>query len=535
MKSYKYIVLALLLPFAIVSNAQNEDKTLKDVLTEALNDNTYGYTVTAKLIQAVGLMEQLGNTEDMEYLQAKESGRIQDLPNHPSEHKPGYLPEHRYIGYTLFYVPDTWWVEKLGKQLNDITVEDVAQYVLSNNLVSSSAANNQDYTSLDNALNQFVTYHILPAKIERDKLVIHFNELWYNVTDKVKTASVFDYYTTMGKRRLLKTYEASKTYGDRRQNVIWLNRFPVLDNGPHGNYTELACDADKQGVEIYEGEKVFTNGIMYPVSGVLSCSEEAMDNWAFERMRMDFTTLLPELMTNDIRCNPNDDDQSLRKGFPVDAEYKYLDNCIIKPGTRLYYLTGRKGKTYSWHNYQGDELNAVGQYDVTFTLPPVPRDGTYELRIGISSAQNRGICKVYFGTDPENLRPIGLPLDMRRGLMYWNLGSGIVESNIGYEDDDPNDDLANRHTDMLLKSQGYMKAPNSYYKVGNSITMRSEVSTYYSIGRRVLCKYHLQKDEKYYIRFANVLDDESSQLYLDYIEICPKIVYDNPNAEEDIW
>lgn len=535
MKTYKYLVLALLLSFSIGISAQGEDKTLKDVLTEALNDNTSGYMVTAKLIQAVGLMEQLGYTEDMEYLQTKESGSIQDLPNHPTEGKPGYLPEHRHIGYTIFYVPDAWWEAQLGQTVENITVDEVFDYVMANGLASNTAISNHDYTSLDNTLNQFVTYHILPAKIERDKLVIHFNELWYNVTDKVKTASVFDYYTTMGKRRLLKTYEASKTYGDDRQNVIWLNRFPVLDNGPHGKYTELYCDADKQGVEIYEGEKVFANGIMYPVSCVLSCNEESMSNLSSERLRVDFTALLPEFMTNDIRCNPNSDDQSLRKGFPVDADYKYLDNCIIKPGTRLYYLTGRRSKTSSWHNYQGDELNAIGQYDVTFTLPPVPSDGMYEIRIGVSSSKQRGICKVYFGTDPENLRPVGLPLDLRKGLKYWYLNYESIESNIGYEDDDPNDDLANRNTDMILKSQGYMKAPNSYYRVGSSKTMRSEVSSSYSIGRRVLGKYYLQSDTKYYIRFVNALDDASAQLYLDYIEICPKIVYANPTAEEDIW
>ena len=534
MKSYKYIVLALLLPFAIVSNAQDEDKTLKDVLTEALNDNSSGCSVTAKLIQAVGLMEQLGDTEDLEYLIAKELGRITDLPNHYTEGKRGYLPDHRYIGYTVFYVPDAWWESRLDKSVADISVEDVMQYVADNNLVGESAIYNQDYTNPDNALNQFVTYHILPARIMRDKLVIHFNELWYNVTDKLKRTSVYDYYTTKGNRRLIKTYEASRTF-DGRENVIWLNRFPVLDNGPHGRYTELFCDTDKQGVEVLDGERLLINAIMYQVSDVLSCNYEVMSNMSSERMRMDFTSLLPELMTNNIRCNDNNDDRSLRKGFPVDADYKYLNDCIIKPGTRLYYLTGRMSKTYSWHNYQGDELNALGNYDVTFTIPPVPTDGTYEIRIGISACAPRGLCKVYFGTDPENLRPIGLPLDMRRGLMYWNLGSGIVESNIGYEADDPNDDLANRHTDMLLKSQGYMKAPNSYYRVGNSITMRSEVSTSYSIGRRVLGEYDLQSDKKYYIRFANALDDESSQLYLDYIEICPKIVYDNPNAEEDIW
>ena len=80
-----------------------------------------------------------------------------------------------------------------------------------------------------------------------------------------------------------------------------------------------------------------------------------------------------------------------------------------------------------------------------------------------------------------------------------------------------------------------MKAPNSYYKVGNSITMRSEVSTYYSIGRRVLTQAYMQADQKYYLRFVNALEDESTQLHLDYIEICSKDVYLNPTAEEDIW
>ena len=45
----------------------------------------------------------------------------------------------------------------------------------------------------------------------------------------------------------------------------------------------------------------------------------------------------------------------------------------------------------------------------------------------------------------------------------------------------------------------------------------------------------MSADEVYYLRFKTVQDLLSKQLFLDYIEWCPKEVYDNPETPEDVW
>ena len=55
----------------------------------------------------------------------------------------------------------------------------------------------------------------------------------------------------------------------------------------------------------------------------------------------------------------------------------------------------------------------LGLYDFVLKLPPVPKEGQYELRMGISNNTLRGMCQIYFGDSPVNLSPAGLPVDMR--------------------------------------------------------------------------------------------------------------------------
>ena len=45
----------------------------------------------------------------------------------------------------------------------------------------------------------------------------------------------------------------------------------------------------------------------------------------------------------------------------------------------------------------------------------------------------------------------------------------------------------------------------------------------------------LDPNETYYIRLKSVLDSDRKEFYMDFIEYCPKEVYDNPNTPEDIW
>ena len=45
----------------------------------------------------------------------------------------------------------------------------------------------------------------------------------------------------------------------------------------------------------------------------------------------------------------------------------------------------------------------------------------------------------------------------------------------------------------------------------------------------------MDPDKTYYMRLKSVLDSEEKEFYMDYLEYCPKEVYDNPERPEDIW
>lgn len=513
-------------------------QTTAEYFDETIKKKTYGYYSTAVMIKACGLSELLAKDEDKEYYRKYMAGNLENLTAHPTYFgKPGALPERRYYGYTIFTEGDAWWENALGLTEKTITEMDedelvkmIAQYVVDNGYHLASATTDDNYTDKNNALNQFVTYHIIDGKLEPDKLVIHYNELWYNHTDRVKLSSVADYYTTIGRRRLVKTYEASRTC-DGKRNVIYLNRFPNLKNGRNENYTELSCDDAKKGVEVFTvGTPDIGNAYLYKLSDVLYFNEETAGNLGSERIRFDVTTMLPEFLSNDIRCNETQDDAHKCVGIPESEQYQYLENCVIGNGTRFYYLTGRHE---GWTSYQGDELNIVGNYEVTFKLPPVPRDGVYEIRMGLNVNSMRGMCQVYWGSDKNALPVAGIPVDMRMGGVNWEIkGVGNLPSVVGWEQDAEDDDDLNAEIDKRMRNNWYMKAPNIYYSAytGGKPT-RSQPRNL----RKILVREEMKADVDYYIRFRSVLEDTDTEFSFDYMELCPKEVFDNPETPEDIW
>lgn len=517
-------------------------QTAKEYFRKTVENKERGFYTLSALIEACGLGDILSQSEDEEYYYQIMNKELENLSDHPTFHKPGALPEHRYLGYTIFAEDDSWWENALGLAEGSITeldpeelVAKVADYVNSNNLALSSAHAGTDYENEDNALNQFVTYHIVPGKIESNKLVIHFNEKEYDLTSKRKKTSVFDFYTTMGKRRLLKTFESIKN-----RNKIYLNRFPELKNGRSrtDDYTEIDCAPEKEGVEIYTADNPDVyNAYIYRISDCLYYNDEKADIMASERIRIDFATLFPELMTNDLRCNENYSAEHQCVGIPVTSKYQYLGNLEISDQSRCYYLTGRISETSNWQNYQGDELNIVGNYEVTMKLPPVPKDGVYELRLIVQTNSMRGMCQVYWGTDKNNLPTAGLPIDMRMNGTKWLIYKGQDNdgptSIFGWEKDVIGDDELNAENDKKLRSNMCMKAPNSYWQWGSEVTMREQNDG--KIIRRIIVRKEMKADQVYYLRLRSVLRDPSTELYLDAFEFCSKDVYDNPDKPEDIW
>ena len=509
------------------------NETLGDLMKSYIDTNTGDYIVTAKLIIATGMADTLSKVKDEVYeaLKQAEDGRVADLPPLGSEATgivSGYLPEHRYYGFTIFAETDDFWRAELGKEPIDISPADVQEWVVSKGFYPN-ALNNKDYSNENNALNQFLTYHILPMRIPVDKLVIHYNERKYNYRTSTQfTVPTYELYTTMGKRRLLKIYQCGPSYSLDGGDKIYLNRFPVLANGRHDDYKEVSITPETQGIVVNTSNPTdLINAYIYPIDEPLVYDETTRTNFQKQRLRFDVASMLPELMNNGYRANRSKEE---KPGFPIDANYKYLEDVDIEDGTRFYYLSGL-GR--NWNNWQGDEMNISGRYEFTFRLPPVPKAGTYELRYAVQSNSSvRSMCQVYFGTDKHNLPAMGIPLDIRMGGQWRRTSAGDFPSIVGWVQDDPKDDDYNAEVDKKMRNNGFMKGPIIYaFSPGGSNYARNDETT----TRRIIVREYLYPDKVYYIKFKNVLDDDGKQHYMDYLEWCAKEVYDNPMTPEDIW
>lgn len=505
--------------------------SMASLLKNMIESNKGGYVVMAKLIRACGLMDTLDRIKDDVYEYKYQTEIIPQKMHDSSEgEKDFYSPEHRYFGYTIFAETDEFWSQKIGKPIEEITVNDIYNYIDKLGIYPDANRDN-NYKSTDNLLNQFVTYHMLPMRLSSDRLVNHYNEKGYNTSTKVPTIAIFEFYTTMGKRRLLKTFESKESKG------VYLNRFPNLDNTRNGDYHEKSCSPQNLGILIGEpnlqGENNVRNGIIYPIEELLWYSDNTRTQMMRSRIRWNVTAMWPEFMNNDIRISKLTDEQHKNVYIPTDAElgYQYLNDVIIEKDTKFFYWTGRGN---GWANMQGDEMSIRGLYEVTMKLPPVPIRGTYELRFGQQCGGNmRGMAQFYWGKDVDRLAAMGIPLDLRQGAHYLQTKSGNVPSDIGYQADSEKDNDFNASVDKQMRNNDFMKGCQQYVagSPGTTTTMRaSEICL-----RRIMFRQTMDPNETYYVKFKTVMDDPTRFFYMDYLEYCAKEVYDNPGEPEDIW
>ena len=507
------------------------DQKLSDLLQEFVQKGE-DLTGIAKLISACGLANQLNQFRDEDYEELVNNEVVQDFSS-TSDIGVVQIPDHKLYGFTIFAEKDDFWQSAVGVDPKTTDEKDFARAVkdwVVREGFYPDAKDDENYTSTDNALYQFITYHIIPASIASDKLVIHANERGHDSSDPnaPKTVPVYNYYVTMEPRRLIKLYE------NKESDYIYINRFPQLNNGRLGDYMEIDCAPTKEGFALDKNSmRSVLNGYIYtiePVNGqgpaALAYDEATRNNFQKERIRFDFTTMCPEMMTNSMRLTYSDRKRSPMGdwGYPVDNVYKYFDNVIIQDGTKFCYLPG---KDQSWSNFQKDEFNVSGRYEMTFTLPPVPVTNTYEIRYAVQNdvggnIQQRGMCQVYFGDNPNNLRAMGIPLDLRLG--------GNDGDIIGWEADNATDTIYNSNIDKRMRNLGFMKAP-MYYNARTG----TEAREFQYTTRRIIVREPMEAGKTYYLKFKSVLDTDAAQFYADYLEFCAKEVYDNDYTPEDIW
>jgi len=494
--------------------------TAADYLSRIIDRQEETYLVMARAIQACGLMDTLRATRDEEYEKKYRQGKVEDYVNKINGiiH---YAPEHRKYGFTIFAETDDFWRSEGIDPTAPNLMEQLQQWVYDHHQYADDDKFETDnnYKSGNNLLYQWVTYHITPYRLPISKLVLHLNEYGYYITNPRSLGiPVYELYPSLGERRLIKTYESKASKG------VFLNRFPTLDDRPNGTGQEVSCDPNNIGCMIGTKDEravlnEMVNCIIYPIDAPMAYTDEVRDNFQKQRLRFDIMSLFPEARNNDIRAKPSMEERDRMALIPNPSVYKYCDNLWMNEASCFMYATYYG---YGLGNLQEDQVGIQGIYDVTITLPPVARTGTYELRYGLCSADIWSVVQFYLGNDLDRLTVTGIPIDM-------TIPMTSVE--FGYEAD-TDDWEFNAEVDKHLRNNGYMKGCKSVCSQGTPGGSNRVHSNYF---RRIIARRTLEAGKTYYLRMKSVIDSPTRCLHLDYFEICPKEIYDNPKKTEDIW
>lgn len=453
-----------------------------------------------------------------------------------------YTPENAVLGYTIFAETNTTLgqneihsVTDLINHANKVYGGCAAQgsgwydYYRNNNIQVSTG---NDYANPNNCLNMWVRYHILKQRVSYDKMVYSWNE--------ISKVPLYEYYETMLPMTLVKVLRSSKAGAGK----LFLNRYEA-NSSLTDQVGELGSESIHQVVEGHSGIEITKqniqalNGYIHPINGMLEYEEWVPKGVLNERIRFDATTMTKELASANLRGATGAEINALngaKKGqdgnlggdyirIPVD----FSENMVIYNGesTRLYYLPGREN---NWNNFQGDEFNSKGNVDLAFRLPPVP-DGTYELRVGVSLNNNRGMYQFYLGEGTNNrtkMEALDIPLDERTEIVK-NM-DGTPDAQTGWTIYTAMEDMG-VETDQAMHNLGWMRGP-LYYTVGKGTSTYAR-ATKESI-RRIVTRKELHQGT-YWFRIKSALDDDSRQMYFDYLELVPVNVYNNTRYLEDMY
>lgn len=453
-----------------------------------------------------------------------------------------YTPEKAILGYTIFAETDQVLKDKGINNIEDLINHANEVYgncadegsgwydYYRNNGIKVSTGN--DYQSPYNCLNMWVRYHILSQRVPYDKMVIDWNQ--------VSKVPLYEYYETMLPMTLVKVIRSSKAGAGK----LFLNRYEA-NSTLTDQVAELGTDAIHQvvdghsGIEIAKDNIQALNGYLHPIKDLLEYESWVPKGVLNERIRFDVTSMTKELGSANLRGAFGTEINALNGGktgtdgnlggdyvrIPID----FSENMIIYNGesTRLYYLAGREN---NWNNFQGDEYNSKGNVDLAFRLPPVP-DGTYELRVGVSLNGNRGMYQFYLGEGTNNrtqMEALDIPLDER--IAIANNADGSPDPATGWTLYTAMEDMG-VETDNNMHNLGWMRGP-LYYTVGKGTSTVARATT--GSIRRIVTRREF-KQGTYWFRVKSALDDDSRQMYFDYMELVPVNVYNNTRYLEDMY
>ena len=452
------------------------------------------------------------------------------------------IPEKREFKFTMFCMPDTAlanyndeYTQKAG--LNGIhNLADLRAYA---EQAYPEGAGLPDSVSTS-SLYKFLSYHILPCWLSYDQ----FNTRQIELRQRhlyLKEHDMEDFFETMLPHSVMRISTPYVT--NEKPLGIYINRRGTTTTGLIAEGIRIAENDNEYNLP-GKLTNICVNGGYHYINKLLVYDDFTRNTALQCRMRIMCCTLSPDFINSRGRGRLN--------GDKTNAGIKNIDKMVMayKEGfcTNLKWVDEQtkfyvRYRDKSFGTYNGDELTVRGSYDLAFKLPPVPSDGTYEIRVwdnslAGSSQNDRGIAQFYFhqydpSADPDifwrswDWKPEGIPVDLRLGGDDARIGMVADNNTDVYPSTMSATEKANaiKLNDRAMRIRGYLKAPDSYTNGSSTDYTGDPIRVSTQCYRKIVCTEYLRADNDYWIRMRQVFEDDGVFPF-SFIEIVPKSIYE---------
>ncbi len=489
-------------------------------ITDLMRENPKISTFYSALV-ATGVINDVMLVEDENYNPKDYEPYYAASGDYEQNKKKYEAPDSKKYGYTFFIEPDELLESKYGIQKGDLrALYDLACSIYDEVYpkdVSAPGHSFENLTDSVNPLRRFIQYHIL------NKIAAGVDDLTpQEIPNKANFEGAIgidetrvnpsDWHYTLLPHRMLKVDKVtvSKYLGGSKRGQRYINR----RNDAKFNFLGQRIEPND---DEYKHDGI--NGHYFYVDDIVAFSKDVQDKIHNQRIRMDFNTVFPEFITNGLRIlgDPWQSDSGEEKyGRMWKFPEGYLDgvtfsNCIF---------TWRR-PVAMYNIYMWDEFALKGNYDFTFRLPPVPFDGEWQIRLGFTAQDSRGVAQIYIDGVPQ-----GIPLDMTQRMnSEFYIGDDFISSIDDY------DALSAEEKAEYIKSMknlGVYTYPRSMY-CDNGGSGNRGWDLVYDIGmRKIISQSYIDCNQDHYMRIRVASDGKQgndNEFALDFLELVPKSVY----------
>ena len=287
-----------------------------------------------------------------------------------------FWPGKRYFKYTAFVEPDSVYHSKGINNIEDLKA--YAKKIYDQTYPEDAGLYDDDPGNRKNPLNRFVSYHLLPRIGQYNSWVMSGDlreHCWYTSISDPE-----EFYETMCPGTMMRF--AGPPAG------LFINR-----KGLQNRYTVRGVKVLSPS-ESGSADQNALNGVYHYIDDILAYTTQVRDEVLNCRIRIDATVLSPDFMNCNGRGRYGED---ILTGF----KNKYITDWKVSDETYV----GVHSDVGYWNSYQANAVCISGVFDVAFKLLPVP-SGTYEIRLGYTVGDERGVVQVYL-----NNEPCGIPVD----------------------------------------------------------------------------------------------------------------------------